>query len=112
MRSRRFQSQGGYALDMVRRDLDLILEQQEIEDGGLQVFTTLNKDLQDAPPKQSVEKRLAAVEKLKSYQHPKKADFDKTWDGTQEITSTPYLQGLAHDAGQRDRRHPGRRRRA
>jgi penicillin-binding protein 1A len=87
-----FQSQGGYALDAVRRDLDLILEQQEIEDGGLQVFTTLNKQLQDAA-EESVEKRLAAVEKLRAYAHPKKADFDKTWDGTQEIASTPYLQG-------------------
>ena len=110
-----FQSQGGYALDAVRRDLDLILEQQEIEDGGLQVFTTLDQELQDAA-EQSVEKRLAAVERLKSYQHPKKADFDKTWDGTQEITSTPYLQaslmmldnetgGILAVVGGRDYRH-------
>ena len=110
-----FQSQGGYALDAVRRDLDLILEQQEIEDGGLQVFTTLNKELQDAA-EQSLEKRLAAVERLKSYQHPKKADFDKAWDGTQEITSTPYLQaslmmldnetgGILAVVGGRDYRH-------
>ncbi|WP_461783717.1 transglycosylase domain-containing protein [Prosthecobacter sp.] len=110
-----FQSQGGYALDAVRRDLDLILEQQEIEDGGLQVFTTLDQELQDAA-EQSVEKRLAAVERLKSYQHPKKADFDKAWDGTQEITSTPYLQaslmmldnetgGILAVVGGRDYRH-------
>lgn len=86
-----FQSQGGYALDTVRRDLDLILEQQEIEDGGLQVFTTLNKTLQDAA-EQAVEKRLSAVEKLRGYKHEKKASFDQTWDGTQELSSTPYLQ--------------------
>jgi len=86
-----FQSQGGYALDTVRRDLDLILEQQEIEDGGLQVFTTLNKELQTAA-EQAVEKRLSSVEKLRGYKHEKKADFDKTWDGTQELASTPYLQ--------------------
>ncbi len=87
-----FQSQGGYALDLVRRDLDLILEEQEIEDGGLQVFTTLDKTLQDAAG-EYVEKRLAAVEKLRGYAHVRKADFDRTWDGTQEISSTPYLQG-------------------
>jgi penicillin-binding protein 1A len=86
-----FQSQGGYALDAVRRDLDLILEQQEIEDGGLQVFTTLSKDLQDAAD-EAVEKRLSAIENQRGYKHPKKADFDKTWDGTQELSSTPYLQ--------------------
>ncbi len=110
-----FQSQGGYALDAVRRDLDLILEQQEIEDGGLQVFTTLNKELQDAAD-ESVEKRLSAVEKQRGYKHPKKADFDRTWDGTQEISSTPYLQsavmmldnqtgGILAVVGGRDYRH-------
>ncbi|MCB1227321.1 MAG: transglycosylase domain-containing protein, partial [Verrucomicrobiales bacterium] len=30
-----FESQGGYALDAVRRDLDLILEEKELQDGGL-----------------------------------------------------------------------------
>ncbi|MFC5453365.1 transglycosylase domain-containing protein [Prosthecobacter fluviatilis] len=110
-----FQSQGGYALDTVRRDLDLILEQQEIEDGGLQVYTTLNKELQDAAD-EAVEKRLAAVEKQGGYAHPKKADFDKTWDGTQEVASTPYLQaalmmqdnttgGILALVGGRDYRH-------
>ena len=110
-----FQSQGGYALDTVRRDLDLILEQHEIEDGGLQVFTTLNKDLQDAA-EAAVEKRLAAVEKQHGYAHPKKADFDKAWDGAQEIASTPYLQaalmvednntgGILALVGGRDYRH-------
>lgn len=110
-----FQSQGGYALDTVRRDLDLILEQHEIEDGGLQVFTTLNKDLQDAADA-AVEKRLAAIEKQRGYVHPKKADFDKTWDGAQEIASTPYLQaalmmqdnntgGILALVGGRDYRH-------
>lgn len=86
-----FQSQGGYALDAVRRDLDLILEEHEIEDGGLQVFTTLNLDLQTAA-EDAVEKRLTSVERLRGYSHIKKAEFDKTWDGSQEITSTPYLQ--------------------
>lgn len=87
-----FLSQGGYALDAVRRDLDVILEGHEIEDGGLQVFTTLNKDLQDVA-EASVEKRLSAVEKLKGYTHTSKAAFDATWNGTQELPSTPYLQG-------------------
>lgn len=86
-----FQSQGGYALDAVRRDLDLILEEHEIEDGGLQVFTTLNNDLQTAA-EAAIEKRLRAVEKLRGYRHPVKASFDTTWDGTSELSSTPYLQ--------------------
>ncbi len=87
-----FQSQGDWALDSVRRDLDRLLEQHEIEDGGLLVHTTLSKELQGAA-EASVEKRLAAVEKLPGYKHPSKASFDATWDPSTELTSTPYLQG-------------------
>ncbi|HAL70719.1 MAG TPA: hypothetical protein DCP71_02990 [Verrucomicrobiales bacterium] len=87
-----FQSQGGYALDAVRRDLDRVLEDHEIEDGGLIVYTTLSQELQTLA-EQSVEKRLAVVEKLPGYKHPTKAAFDAAWDGTQEVASTPYLQG-------------------
>lgn len=87
-----FQSQGGYALDAVRRDLDRILEDHEIEDGGLIVYTTLNQELQTLA-ENSVETRLTAVEKLPGYKHITKASFDATWNGTQEVPSTPYLQG-------------------
>jgi penicillin-binding protein 1A len=87
-----FQSQGDYALDAVKRDLDRLLEVHEIEDGGLLVYTTLSKELQTTA-EASVEKRLFAVEKLPGYKHPTKAAFDPTFDGTQELTSTPYLQG-------------------
>lgn len=87
-----FQSQGGYALDAVRRDLDLILESQEIEDGGLQVYTTLSRELQETA-EAAVEARLKAVEKLPGYKHPSKASFDATWDPSTEAASTPYVQG-------------------
>jgi penicillin-binding protein 1A len=110
-----FQGQGGYALDMVRQDLDLILEKHDVEDGGLQVFTTIHKELQVAA-EAAVEKRLAAVEKLKAYKHPTKAEFDSTWDHTSEVSTTPYLQaavtlldnstgGILAIVGGRDYRH-------
>lgn len=110
-----FQGQGGYALDMVRQDLDLILEKNDVEDGGLQVFTTIHKELQVAA-EAAVEKRLAAVEKLKAYKHPTKAEFDATWDGSAELSTTPYLQaavtlldnetgGILAIVGGRDYRH-------
>jgi penicillin-binding protein 1A len=87
-----FQSQGGYALDAIRRDLDRILEESETEDGGLIVYTTLNQELQTLA-ENSVETRLAEVEKLPGYRHITKASFDSTWNGSQEVPSTPYLQG-------------------
>lgn len=110
-----FQGQGGYALDMVRQDLDLILEKHDVEDGGLQVFTTIHKELQVAA-EAAVEKRLAAVEKLKAYKHPTKSAFDATWDGSSEVSTTPYLQaavtlldnstgGILAIVGGRDYRH-------
>ncbi|GEP44243.1 penicillin-binding protein [Brevifollis gellanilyticus] len=87
-----FQSQGDWALDSVRRDLDRLLENHEIEDGGLLVYTTLNKELQTAA-EEAVEKRLATVETTRGYKHPIKAKFDETWDPATELTTTPYLQG-------------------
>ena len=95
-------SQGGYALDAVKRDLDLILEEREIEDGGLQVFTTLDKDLQTAA-EQALEKRIQGIEKKSGYTHPSKAAFDANWNGVSEVPSAPYLQGaltiLNNDTG-------------
>jgi penicillin-binding protein 1A len=88
-----FQSQGGYALDAVKKELDLLLEAKEIEDGGLQVFTTLDKELQTAA-ESSVEARLRAVEALPRYTHPSKAEFDEKWDLVTEFAATPYLQGV------------------
>lgn len=87
-----FAYQGGYALDAVKRDLDLILEQQEIEDGGLQVVTTLDADIQKAA-EAVMEKRIQSIEKMRGFTHEKKAAFDAAWDGRSEVPHTPYLQG-------------------
>lgn len=87
-----FTPQGGYAIDLVKRDLDLILESQEIEDGGLQVYTTLDLDLQKTA-EESLEKRIRGIEKLRGFAHPTKAAIDAQWDGRSEMKSTDYLQG-------------------
>lgn len=87
-----FKSQGDYAMDAVKRDLDIILEQKDFEDGGLRVYTTLDHVLQ-AEAEASLEKRSTAVEKLKGYPRISKETFDKQWDQVSEIPTTPYLQG-------------------
>lgn len=87
-----FKNQGDYAMDAVRRDLDLILEQKDFEDGGLRVFTTIDHELQ-AEAETSLETRAAAVEKLKGYTRISKATFDAQWDQSSEVATTPYLQG-------------------
>ncbi len=87
-----FQNQGGYALDAVRRDLDLILEEKDLREGGLQVVTTLDKDLLDTA-EAALDKRLREVESLPGYRHPAKAAFDTAWDMISNTVETPYLQG-------------------
>jgi penicillin-binding protein 1A len=87
-----FKGQGDYAMDAVKRDLDLILEQKDFEDGGLRVYTTLDHTLQ-IEAETALENRAIAVEKLKGYPRLSKAQFDASWDQTSEVPSTPYLQG-------------------
>ncbi len=85
-------SQGAYAMDAVKRDLDLVLETQDVEDGGLRVYTTLDADMQ-AEAEAALEKSAAAVEKKKDYPRIAKAAFDAQWDHVTQFGSTPYLQG-------------------
>ena len=85
-------SQENYMMEAVRRDLDAILNSQDIEDGGLTVHTTLDKDIQFIA-EQSLTNRLTAVEKLPGYKHMTKAQFDAQWDTVTEPAKTPYLQG-------------------
>lgn len=85
-------TQENYMMEAVRRDLDLLLDEQDIEDGGLVIHTTVDRDLQAAAEK-SLEQRLRAVESRSGYPHPTKAQFDRAWDGVTEPPRTPYLQG-------------------
>lgn len=85
-------SQENYMMEAVRRDLDVILNSEDIEDGGLTIHTTLDKDIQFIA-EQSLTKRLVEVEKLPGYKHMTKAQFDAQWDGISEPARVPYLQG-------------------
>lgn len=97
-----FQSQGGYALDIIKRDLDLILEEKDLREGGLRVITTLDKDLNDWA-ETALDQRLREVEKTPGYAHRKKADYDTAWDMATSAVESPYLQGavavLNNDTG-------------
>jgi len=87
-----FQNQGGYALDAVKRELDLILEQEDILDGGLEVLTSIDLDLQTAAS-DAVERQLRAIENSVGYAHPTKKTFDESWNQISQSVETPYLQG-------------------
>jgi len=78
--------QGSYALDSIRRDLERILEEENIKDGGLIIRTTLDPNIQQVAQR-AVEKRLSHVERSPGYPHQKRAQFS---------SGTPkYLQGAS-----------------
>ena len=91
--------QGDWLMDAVRHDLDLILEQEEREDGGLTVHTTFDIRLQKAAL-DSLDKRATDLEKTKGYPRITKSQYTAAWDPAKEAP-TPYLQGavvLLHNA--------------
>jgi penicillin-binding protein 1A len=79
-----------YAMDAIRRDLDVILEQHNIQMGGLRVTTTIDPALQKAA-EQSVEKRLKAVEGWSGYNHQTRAQYLRV--PAKQRKAPKYIQG-------------------
>ena len=79
-----------YVMDAVRRELDRILEEHNIEYGGLTVITTVDHTIQRAA-ELSVERNLARVEKTPGYWHQTR----KQWQALpEEKRGRPaYVQG-------------------
>ncbi len=83
-------AQENYAMDAVRRELDLLLSDDQRDDGGLKIYTTIDPVLQKAAEK-SIDTQLRKVEARPGYAHPKRADFSE--QAREEELQTPYLQG-------------------
>jgi penicillin-binding protein 1A len=82
--------QENYAMDAVQRDLNLLLTPEQIDDGGLSIYTTLDPTVQNAAT-QALETQLAKIEHQSGYKHPSKANYRAPAEG--EDSSMPYLQG-------------------
>jgi penicillin-binding protein 1A len=91
-RRSRLQLHQSYALDTVREDLEILLEDEQQADGGMKIYTTIDPVLQRAA-EQAVDANLRKVEQRPGYSHPKRAAFASLPD--EEKTRTPYLQGAA-----------------
>lgn len=83
--------QDTWALDAVRRDLEKLLDNGEVEEGGLRIYTTLEPALQ-AAAEQSLTKQLAAVEKLPGYAHQKWALYQNMVERGLAV-EPEYVQG-------------------
>ncbi len=81
-----------FAMDAIRRDLEIILEDEDIQLGGLEIFTTIDLRIQQKA-EEALEKQLAATEKRSGYAHPTRAAWQNL---PEESRKTPrYLQGAA-----------------
>ena len=82
--------QDTYVMDSVRRELDRILEEHNIEEGGLTVITTIDHAVQRAA-ELSVDRNLEKVEKTPGYRHQTRKQWQSIAQGKQGEPG--YLQG-------------------
>ena len=87
---RLLQIQENYAMDAVQRDLNLLLTQDQIDNGGMFIYTTLDPAVQDAA-QQALETQLSKIERQSNFHHPVKANYQPPENG--EDSAMPYLEG-------------------
>jgi len=87
---RLLQIQENYAMDAVQRDLNLILTQDQIDNGGMFIYTTLDPNVQNTA-QQALETQLTKIEHQGNFNHPLKANYHPPENG--EDSSMPYLEG-------------------
>src|SRR6266571_3024324 len=80
--------QENYAMDAVQRDLNLLLTQDQIDSGGMYIYTTLDPAVQNAA-QQALETQLTKIERQRNFHHPIKASYQPPANG--EDSSMPYL---------------------
>lgn len=82
--------QENYAMDAVQRDLNMLLTQEQIDNGGLYIYTTLDPAVQNEAHR-ALEAQLTKIEHQPNFRHPIKANYRPPAEG--EDSSMPYLQG-------------------
>src|ERR1700736_2450905 len=87
---RLLQVQENYAMDAVQRDLNLLLTQDQIDNGGLYIYTTLDPAGENAA-QLALETQLTKIEHQPNFHHPLKANYQLPENG--EDSSMPYLEG-------------------
>ncbi len=85
------QIQENYAMDAVQRALSLILTQDQMDDGGLSIYTTLDPSVQNSA-QDALESQLSKIEKQSNFKHPSKAEYTPPENGEGEA-AMPYLEG-------------------
>jgi penicillin-binding protein 1A len=85
------QIQENYAMDAVQRALSLILTQDQMDDGGLSIYTTLDPAVQSSA-QEALETQLTKVEHQSNFRHSTKAEYKPPENGEGDA-AMPYLEG-------------------
>src|SRR5207248_11515516 len=72
--------QENYAMDAVQRDLSMLLTQDQIDQGGLYIYTTLDPAVQNSAS-QALESTLVKIEHQSNFRHPLKANYKPPEEG-------------------------------
>ncbi len=81
-----------FAVDAIRRDLDIILEKEDIQLGGLEIITTIDLRIQQKA-EEALDKKLREVERYSGYAHPTRAAWQKLPEDARK--DPKYIQGAA-----------------
>ncbi len=79
-----------YALDYIRRELRILLDRQQRQEGGMKIKTSIDADLQETA-RNMLDAHLTEIESRSGWRHPKRANFQGNPDDPD--SQTPYLQG-------------------
>lgn len=87
---RRLTVQENYAMDMVIRELSHLISDDQLAEGGLRIYTSLDPLLQQTA-QDALNNHLTKIESKPGYNHPKKADFTK--EARDAEVDPAYIQG-------------------
>ena len=82
--------QENYAMDAVQRDLNLLLTPDQIDNGGLFIYTTLDPVVQNSAT-DAIEKQLTKIERQPGFHHPLKSQYRPLETG--DDNAMAYLEG-------------------
>jgi penicillin-binding protein 1A len=86
--------QANYVMDAIMRDLEILIPKSTLDQGGLKIYTTIDRRLQ-LLAETALEARLAAMESEKGWPHPTRAASLAAVKepGAAPSTESPYVQG-------------------
>jgi len=87
---RRLTVQENYVMDAVVRELNRVLTEDQVEESGLRIYTSLDPLLQETA-QTALNNHLAKIEAQPKYAHPRKAEFTK--EAREAELEPAYLQG-------------------